>query len=422
MFVVPNTPFEYSVLFFLQLTVILSACKAVGWVAKYFGQPQVVAEMIAGVLLGPSLLGLVAPEYYQMLFPEGSRRILFSVSQVGLALYMFIVGVEFRADHFLNKGKTAIAVSISGMLTPFVLGGLLAIWLHADGTLFPSEVTLYQAMLFMGASMCITAFPMLARIIVENGLSGTVLGTLAIAAAAIDDVAAWCVLAIVVSSKDGNWLSAITAIGGGIVYAMFVLGILRPALRFLTRSSEEQGLLNANMVSLILLLVMLGAFTTDRIGVYAVFGAFLMGCAMPRGNISNQIRLQFEPLTLGLLLPLFFTYSGLNTRLDLVSSPRLIGIAIVVLAVASLGKGVACWAAARLCGESSNTSIAIGALMNARGLMELILLNIAKDKGLIGPELFSILVVMAIVTTLAATPVFRLVQRAFAEEPPALPR
>ena len=421
MFIAPSTPFEYSILFFLQLTVILSACKTVGWIAKYLGQPQVVAEMIAGVLLGPSLFGLVAPETYQMLFPEGSRRILFAVSQVGLALYMFIVGVEFRADHFLSKGKTAVAVSLSGMLTPFILGSLLALWLHADGTLFPSGVTLFQAMLFMGASMCITAFPMLARIIVENGLSGTVLGTLAIAAAAIDDVAAWCVLAIVISSKDGNWVNAITAIGGGVVYTMFVLGILRPILRFLTPSTEEQGALSANSVSLILLLVMLGAFTTDRIGVYAVFGAFLMGCAMPRGIVSNQIRIQFEPLTIGLLLPLFFTYSGLNTRLDLVSSPRLIGIAIVVLAVASLGKGVACWAAARVCGENNSTAIAIGALMNARGLMELILLNIAKEKGLIGPELFAILVIMAIVTTLAATPVFRWVQRSTAPEQFAQP-
>jgi Kef-type K+ transport system membrane component KefB len=181
----------------------------------------------------------------------------------------------------------------------------------------------------------------------------------------------------------------------------------------LTRRTEEQGALSANSVSLILLLVMLGAFTTDRIGVYAVFGAFLMGCAMPRGIVSSQIRIQFEPLTIGLLLPLFFTYSGLNTRLDLVSSPKLIGIALVVLIVASLGKGVACWAAAKICGEANSTSVAIGALMNARGLMELILLNIAKEKGLIGPELFSILVIMAIVTTLAATPVFRLVQRSF---------
>jgi Kef-type K+ transport system membrane component KefB len=406
----PTSAFDLSVLFFLQLTIILAACRVVGWIAKYLGQPQVVGEMIAGVLLGPSLLGLFFPDLQSQLFPTSSKPILFSLCQVGLSLYMFLVGTEFRLEHFQQRGKTAVSVSLAGMLVPFALGAILALWLHGQGTFFPEKVRLHEAVMFMGASMCITAFPMLARIIVENNLAGTSLGTLALAAGAIDDVAAWCVLAIVLSSNSGDWTNSFMAIGGGAIYATVVLMALRPLLKRMKPIAEKAGGLTQAMLTFILLLVMLGSFCTDKLGVYAVFGAFLMGCAMPRGLISDELKKQIEPLTLCLLLPLFFTYSGLNTRLDLVNQPWLFLVAMIVLVAASVGKGVACWAAARLSGESQGTSLSIGALMNARGLMELILLNIGREKGIIGPEIFSILVLMAIVTTLAATPVFRWVR------------
>lgn len=406
----PTSAFDLSVLFFLQLAIILTACRLVGWLAKFIGQPQVVGEMIAGVLLGPSLLGFFFPEFQKQLFPATSRPILFAVCQVGLSLYMFLVGTEFRLEHFQQRGKTAVSVSLAGMLTPFLLGGLLAVWLYNQGTFFQEKVRLHEAMLFMGASMCITAFPMLARIIVENNLAGTSLGTLALAAGAIDDVAAWCVLAIVLSSNTGDWTNSVMAIGGGVVYAAVVLLVLRQLLKRMTPMAEKAGGLSDGMLTFILLLVMVGSFCTDKIGVYAVFGAFLMGCAMPRGLISDELKKKIEPLTLCLLLPLFFTYSGLNTRLDLVVQPWLLFVALVVLVAASVGKGVACWAAARLSGENQGTALAVGALMNARGLMELILLNIGRDYGIIGPEIFSILVLMAILTTLAATPIFRWVR------------
>ncbi len=409
----PTSAFDLSVLFFLQLTIILAACRVVGWIAKYLGQPQVVGEMIAGVLLGPSLFGLFLPDLQTQLFPASSKPILFSVCQIGLSLYMFLVGTEFRLEHFHERGKTAISVSLAGMLVPFALGALLALWLHGQGTFFPEKVRLHEAIMFMGASMCITAFPMLARIIVENKLAGTSLGTLALAAGAIDDVAAWCVLAIVLSSNTGDWTNSFMAIGGGAIYAAVVLMVLRPLLQRMTPMAAKAGGLTQGMLTFITLLIMLGSFCTDKIGVYAVFGAFLMGCAMPRGLISDELKKQIEPLTLCLLLPLFFTYSGLNTRLDLVNQPWLFFVAMVVLVAASVGKGVACWGAARLSGESQGTSMAIGALMNARGLMELILLNIGREKGIIGPEIFSILVLMAIVTTLAATPIFRWVRERY---------
>jgi Kef-type K+ transport system membrane component KefB len=409
----PPTTFELSVHFFLQLTVILATCRAVGWFARYLGQPQVVGEMIAGVVLGPSFLGLFWPELYGWLFLPESKPILFSISQVGLALYMFLVGCEFRLDQFRERGRTAVHVSVAGMLTPFALGGLVGLWLYQVGGFFPEKIRLHEAVLFMGASMCITAFPMLARIIVENRLAGTSLGTLALAAGAIDDVAAWCVLAIVLSSSSGSWLISLAAIGGGIAYALVVLQGVRPLLRWLVPSVEKQGGLGETQLASLVMLVMLGAYCTDRIGVYAVFGAFLMGCAMPRGIVCEQLKSKLEPLILALLLPLFFTYSGLNTRLDLVSSTWLLSVAVVVLIAASVGKGVACWGAARLAGESQGTALAVGALMNARGLMELILLNIGRERGIIGPEIFSILVLMAILTTLAASPLFRWIRHRY---------
>ena len=401
------TPLELSMLFFLQLAIILITCRVVGALASYVGQPQVVGEMIAGVLLGPSLFGLLAPSLSAQLFPPESKPLLFAVSQIGLSLYMFLVGTEFRVEHFASRAKTAVAVSAAGMLAPFILGAGLGLWFYYEGSFFPKEVHWGEAILFIGASLCITAFPMLARIIVENKLSGTTLGTLALAAGAIDDVAAWCMLAVVLSSFAAEWSTAWLAIGGGTIFALTVLLILRPLLRWLTPTAEKEKGLTPGQIVLILALVMFASYVTDRIGVYAVFGAFLLGCAMPRGIVTEDLKEKFEPLTVSLLLPLFFTFSGLNTRLDLVNTPYLLLVALVVLAAATIGKGGACWAAARLAGEDNRTALAVGALMNARGLMELILLNIGRDRGLIGPELFSIMVVMAIVTTLLATPVFR---------------
>jgi len=407
--------FDLSVLFFLQLFVILLVCRVVGCMVRYLGQPQVVGEMIAGVTLGPSLLGLVAPEWQAALFPKASIPILFAVSQVGLSLYMFIVGMEFKVDRFRSRASTAISISVAGMVTPFVLGAGLALWLHAQGGYFPEKVRWFEASLFLGASLCITAFPMLARIIVENGLAGTTLGTLALAAGALDDVAAWCLLAIVISSVDPSSQAALFAIGGGAVYASIVFLVLRPALKWIeprvvsSKSSEAESLPSTILIT-VLALVMLSSFITDKIGVYAVFGAFLLGCAMPRGSTAEKIQKQIEPLTVGFLLPLFFTFSGLNTRLDLLTSLSAIAITVFVIAISTLGKGVACWGAARLAGEPNSTALALGALMNARGLMELIMLNIGREKGIIDAKLFSILVVMAIVTTFAASPLFLLIK------------
>ena len=414
------TPFDLSVLFFLQLAVILTACRVCGWVFRHLGQPQVVSEMIAGVLLGPSLLGWLAPGLSAWLFPPESKPILFAVCQLGLVLYMFLIGVEFDFDLISSRLRSAAAVSLAGIAAPFALGCAVA-WGLMSGSglpgMFGDKTTTHQAMLFMGAAMSITAFPMLARIIFEHGLARTSLGTLALAAGSIDDVAAWTVLAVVLASFQGDPSIALLAIGGGIGFALFCLLVLRRLMLPLGERVQREGQMDMNLLVGVLVIVMLAAWFTDIIGVYAVFGAFLAGLAMPRGRFAQELHRMVYPLTTALLLPCFFTYSGLNTRIGLVDTPALWALSGIILVAAVAGKGGACYLAARWSGETQRESLAIGALMNARGLMELIILNIGLQRGIIGPTLFTVMVLMAIVTTLMASPIFKRLYRANA--PPA---
>jgi Kef-type K+ transport system membrane component KefB len=410
---------ELTMVFFFQLAVILAAVRLVGLAARKIGQPQVVGEMIAGVLLGPSLFGLLSPDWQTRVFPEETQAILYIVSQIGLVLYMFLIGAEFDVSLIRKRLRAATMVSLAGILVPFTLGGLLALWMQANGELFAPTVKPWEAMLFTGSAMAITAFPMLARIIYERGLAGTSLGTLALAAGSIDDAAAWSLLAIVLASFGGEAWIALSAIGGGVIYAGFALVVARPMLRHLDVLAERNQGFSGAMFAFILMLLMLGAWFTDMVGIYAVFGAFLLGIALPRGRVTQELERRIEPLTTNFLLPLFFVYSGLNTQLGLIIDPALLGITVLVVLIAVLGKGVACWAAARLSGESPQDSIAIGSLMNARGLMELILLNIGLQRGVITPTLFTIMVLMAVLTTLMASPVFEFAYRKMLAPVPA---
>ena len=400
------TTFDLSVLFFLQMAFILAVCRVVGMIFKRLGQSQVVSEMIAGVIMGPSLMGWMLPEASAYLFPAESKPILFAVCQVGLVLYMFLIGVEFDVDLIKSRIRSAASVSLAGIVAPFALGGAIAFYLAGDTTLFSAKTSVLQAVLFMGAAMSITAFPMLARIIFEQGLTKTSLGTLAIAAGAIDDAAAWCVLAIVLASFQNDISIAVVAIGGGIGFAIVTLVVLRQLLKPLGKQVESAGQMSQGMLGFVLMLCMLGAWFTDYIQIYAVFGAFIMGVAMPRGKFATELHRMIYPLTTTFLLPVFFIYSGLNTKIGLVDTPYLWGLTAVILIAAIVGKGVACYGAARWHGESHREAMAIGTLMNARGLMELIILNIGLQRGVIEPALFAIMVMMAIITTLMATPVF----------------
>jgi Kef-type K+ transport system membrane component KefB len=397
---------QLSAAFFLQMFVILAVCRLVGAMARRLGQPQVVGEMIAGVFLGPSLLGFLFPAAQQMLFPKESLKVLYVGAQLGVGLYMFLVGVEFDVVTFRNRARSAAWVSSAGMLAPFILGAALAVGLVKVPGLFSQKATLLEAMLFLGAAMSITAFPMLARIIYERGLTGTPLGTLALAAGAIGDAGAWCVLAIVLASFGAGPAVAVKAIGGGVLYAVLVLTLGRKLLRRLGTAAERSGNVSPSLLAVSLMLFMIAVWITDSIGIHAVFGGFLLGIAMPRGLFARGLQRQLEPFAVVFLLPMFFTFSGLNTRLDMVNTGPMLLIAGAVIAAACLGKGGACWAAARLNGEDNRTALAVGTLMNSRGLMELIIINIGLQKGVIQPALFSIMVLMAIVTTLMASPMF----------------
>ncbi len=403
-------PGDFSIHFFLQLAVILLACRVVGWLGqKALGQPQVVGEMIAGVVLGPSLLGLLFPHLQGMIFPKETRNVLYAGSQLGVGLYMFMVGTTFQADHFKAKARSAFGVSFAGIAAPFLIAVLITPFLLKVPGLFSPSISQANATLFLGACIALTAFPMLARIINEQGLSKTSLGTLSLTAGAFDDACSWCVLAIVLATFGGGPGVAVLAIGGGVSYAVFLMLFGKRLLAPLGRIVEREGQMSLPVMAVTMMLFCLSAFLMDAVGIHAIFGGFMLGAVMPRGKFAEELKKKVEPLAVVLLLPMFFTYSGLNTRMDMVNSPQLLLIALGVLLASIAAKGLACYAAARLAGEDNRTAMGIGALMNSRGLMELIIINIGLQKGIIGPTLFAMLVLMAIVTTVMATPLFELV-------------
>lgn len=405
------SPFELAIQFFLQLAVILAVCRLVGRLVRPLGQPQVVAEMIAGVLLGPSLLGWVAPALQARLFPPESVPILYVLGQLGLALYMFLVGLEFDVEKLRARARSAAFVGWAGIVVPFLLGIALAYGLGDRFPLFAPTARGWERALFLGAAISITAFPMLARILYERGIANTSMGTLALTAGSLNDAAAWALLAVVLASFGGDWSAAAIAIGGGLAYGVLMFTLGRRALGWLFARVAAGRDGESQIVPLALVLLALAAWLTDSIGIYAVFGAFVLGAAMPRGTVGEAIERRSAALTTDLLLPFFFVYSGLQTRLDVLASGALALVAGLVLVASFAGKGVACAVAARIAGERWRDALAIGALMNARGLMELILLNIGLEHGVITPALFSILVLMAVVTTLAAGPAFQALYR-----------
>ena len=424
---------ELSIRLFLQLTVILATCRAVGWLGRRFlGQTQVVMEMVAGVLLGPSLFGLLAPDLQTWLFPKElvvdaapgvtatvmhpSMAVLSALSQLGLALYMFLVGMEFNSALLRGRAKSAGLISGAGIVVPFALGAGLAAAIHGQPDLFGPQVGPFTAMLYLGASMSITAFPMLARILYERGIAATRLGTVTLAAGSMDDAVAWCLLAVVLATLRATPALALLTIVGGTVYVLAMVYLGRPAFRGFARRHERQGGLAVGSYTALLLVVMTCAYVTDVIGIYAVFGAFVAGAVMPRGEFARDVHQRTEMLTTSLLLPIFFVFSGLNTKIGLVNTPELWALTGLVVLLAIIGKGLACALAARAGGESWRDAWTIGTLMNARGLMELIILNVGLDRGVITPTLFTILILMAVVTTVMASPLYRWIGGADAAE------
>ena len=400
-------PNDFSVHFFLQLAIILIMCRIVGkFGQKFLGQPQVVGEMIAGVILGPSLFGLFLPDAQAAVFPGPTKNVLYAGAQLGVGLYMFLVGTTLQLGHFQSKAKSAISVSLAGIIVPFLIAVAITPYLLTIPGLFADGISRFNATLFMGACIALTAFPMLARIINERGLANTSLGTLTLTAGAFDDVVSWCVLAVVLATFGAGPGIAILAIGGGVIYAAFIMLFGRKLLAPLGRMVERDGEMSMTVLGITLALFCLSAFIMDAVGIHAIFGGFILGVVMPRGLFAAELKKKVEPLAVVLLLPMFFTYSGLNTRMDMVNTVPLLLIALGILAASVLAKFGACYLAARVAGEDNRTALGIGALMNSRGLMELIIINIGLQKGIIGPTLFSMMVLMAIVTTMMASPLF----------------
>lgn len=408
--------------FMLQVLVILVACRVVGWFGqKYLGQAQVTMEMLTGVLLGPSVFGALAPKVQQSLFPlfavpgdplsgrSPSMSILYVVAQIGLILCMFIIGMELDLNLIRTRLKAAISVSAAGILFPFLLGGGVYFMLLANRTdMIGPNIPHPVAATYVGAAMCITAFPVLARLIYEAGMMGTPVGSMAIGSGAVGDVVAWILLAFVLAASKGNPMIAIWAIVGGIAFVAVTLSFIKRLLATLEKDEKgDSKELSQSTFSSILVLLFLCAWFTDSIGLHAVFGAFIIGVAMPKGEVSRQILARIEPLTVTLFVPFFFVFSGLNTRIGSLTNGEHWLIALVILIAAISGKLVGCYYAARASGQPHRQSLALGVLMNARGLMELIILNIGLQQKIITVPFFTIMVIMALVTTFMAAPLFR---------------
>lgn len=394
-----------------QVGVIVLAARLVGRLFRSLGQPQVVGEMAAGIVLGPSLLGWIAPGVSEHLFPPGSLGGLASLSDIGLVLFMFVVGLDLDTKALRTNGRVALVCSHASILVPFVLGAALA--LHLYRRLAPPTASFSGFALFLGAAMSITAFPVLARILAEQGLSRTRLGTIALAAAAIGDVSAWCILAGIVavvrvgSGTADLWIATF----GSIAFAGVMWFVIRPAMRILERRFEASGRLSMDLIATMVLVALGAAWVTGALGVHALFGAFLAGAVMPRSpELTAAVRERVEMVTVVLLLPIFFAVTGLRSNLDLLVDPALFADVILVFGVAVAGKLGGAGLAARATGMSWRAAFAFGALMNTRGLMELVILNIGLDIGAISPSLFSIMVLMAIVTTMMTTPLLRILK------------
>lgn len=400
--------------FLISLQVILTTCLLFGRASRYLGQPAVVGEMIAGVCLGPTLLGRIAPDLQAWIFPDGaSMGLLFVLSQFGLVLFMFVVGLEFDVSLIRRHTRGAAAISLIGVVAPLLLGAALSvILLNQTGVFFAQGTSGPTAALFTGAAIATTAFPMLARIVSDHGISGTPLGALVLGAGAVDDALAWILLAVVVAVVSGAPSTILLAVGGGLLYFALATTVVRRMLRPLAGSPGRGTTISSGTLGVVLFCIAFAALYTNFVGIHSIFGGFLLGAVMPRQNgFSDRLRSLIEPVVKVLLLPLFFVYSGLNTRIELVNTPALWALTCLVLGVSIVGKGLACSVAAKVTGASNGDALAIGALMNSRGLMELILLNIGLQATVISPTMFTVFVIMAIVTTVMTTPLFKLAQR-----------
>lgn len=393
--------------FIAQVIIVMAVSRLLGIVIRRLGQPLVIAEMVGGILLGPSLFGWLAPELSKQIFAADSLAMLQLVSQFGLVLFMCLVGIELNPAHFRRANWTSVVISQSGIIAPFVLGGALAFWLYPEyGS---ATVPRMVFVMFVGVAMSITAFPVLARIISEGGLLHSRIGALTLVCAAIDDVTAWCMLSFIVGfarhrdASGAAWTAVAT-----LIYIAVMIGLVRPLLsRIGSRVSNPESL-SHSLIALLIALLLMSSWATEWIGIHALFGGFLFGAILPKDRgLAHAFASRLETVVVVVFLPLFFASSGLNTQIGLLTSGRDWAVAGAVVLVACAGKLGGCSLAAWLTGHSRRDATTLGVLMNTRGLVELVVLNIGLGLGVISPTVFSMMVIMALVTTCMAAPLLR---------------
>ena len=397
----------------LQVIVVIVFVRVAGYFFRKTGQPAVIGEIVAGIVLGPSVLGLVAPSVSAFIFPANSLPNLQFLSQVGLILFMFIVGLELDATVIRKQAKEAVVISHASIIIPYALGMALALFMYK--TFAPPGVSFLSFSLFMGIATSITAFPVLARILQERKLTQTKLGNMAITCAAADDVTAWCILAALIGIvKAGTSSYALYTIGLLIFYVIIMILVVRPLIKKVVLKYGQHELISKSVVAIVFMIMLLSAYIAELIGIHALFGAFLAGAIMPEEfNFRKMLIHKIEDVSIILLLPLFFVFTGLRTQITLLNDASLWITFAWVVAVAVGGKFGGSALAAKAVGQSWKDSLSIGALMNTRGLMELVALNIGYDLGILSPQVFAMMVLMALVTTLMTNPALNFINRVF---------
>lgn len=395
-------------LLLLQIIVIIVTARGLGALFLRIGQPAVVGEMVAGILLGPSLLGTLAPQAQAFLFPASSLNALMLLSQIGVILFMFVVGIDLNLEHLRQQAHNVVLISHISILVPFFLGAIFSLFIYR--LLADPHISYSAFALFMGTAMSITAFPVLARIIEERGLSNTYLGSTALACAAVDDVTAWCILAAVVAVvKAAGAASAVITIFLVLLFGIMMLFLVKPRAGRLFKAETGPSTHSQGLVAAVLVFVFAAAMLTEIIGIHALFGAFLAGVAMPaHAGLRSFLRERIETFSTAFLLPLFFAFTGLRTQVNLLHDWQGWLICAGIIAIAITGKLGGSTLAARWTGLSWWDSLSIGGLMNTRGLIELIVLNIGYDMGILPPRVFTMMVLMALTTTLMTGPLLSL--------------
>ena len=406
----------------LQIITIIIVARFFGWIFRKIGQPSVIGEIIAGIFLGPSLLGMYLPEYSSMLFPTESLGNLQFLSQIGLILFMFVIGMELDLKVLKNKAKEAVVISHASIVIPFALGMGLSYFIYHQFA--PAGVEFLSFSLFMGIAMSITAFPVLARIVQERGIHKTRLGTIVITCAAADDITAWCILAAVIAIvKAGTFASSLYIMAFALLYVIAMLFLVKPFLKKVGDLYSNRESLSKPVVAIFLLTLIISSYLTEIIGIHALFGAFMTGAIMPDiTKIRNIFIEKVEDVAVILLLPLFFVFTGLRTEIGLINDAYLWKITGLIIAVAVTGKFLGSALAARFVGQNWRDSLTIGALMNTRGLMELVVLNIGYELGVLSPKIFTMMVIMALVTTFMTGPALDIINYVFKSKDLVLPK